>query len=77
MSILSLSLDSDSEGKPLGWRRWWDRTSTPSNSRSPSTDGHEEKGEAIPDDDHEKEVAAVADDGQDEEEEEEDDDEIM
>jgi hypothetical protein len=50
MSNLSLPSDSDSEGKPPGWRHWWDRTATPSSSSSPPTDFHEEERDAVADD---------------------------
>jgi hypothetical protein len=42
MSNLSLLLDTKNEGKPSGWRYWWDRAATPSKSRSPPTKGEEE-----------------------------------
>jgi hypothetical protein len=50
MRNLSLPSDSDREGKPSGWRHWWDRAATPSSSSSPSTDGEEEEGDAVTDD---------------------------
>ncbi|KAK1653621.1 hypothetical protein QYE76_071426 [Lolium multiflorum] len=62
MSNISLPSDTDSEGKPPGWRHWWDRVATPSSSSSPPTDGDEEE-----------EGDAVAEDGQDAEEEKEED----
>jgi hypothetical protein len=42
MSNILLSSDTDSEGKPQGWRHWWDRDATPSNPSSPPTKGEEE-----------------------------------
>jgi hypothetical protein len=59
MSNLSLPSDTDSEGKPPGWRHWWDRVATPSSSGSPPMD-IEEDWEANEEEEEETEEAAVA-----------------
>jgi hypothetical protein len=46
MSNLSLPSNTHIEGKPPGWRHWWDRAATPSNPSSPPTKG-EEEGDAV------------------------------
>jgi hypothetical protein len=73
MSNLSFPSYIDSEGKPPGWRHWWDIAGTPNSSTSPLTDDHGEEWEVY--DGHEEEVEAVVDDGHEEEEEEEEDEE--
>jgi hypothetical protein len=42
MSNLSLPSDTDNEGKPPGWRHWWDRAATPSDPSSPPREVEEE-----------------------------------
>ncbi|KAK1611180.1 hypothetical protein QYE76_034853 [Lolium multiflorum] len=69
MSYLSFSSDIEREGKPPGWRYWWDRVATPSSSSSLPTNSQEEDWEA--DGDHEEEGKTVADDDHEKEEEEE------
>jgi hypothetical protein len=57
MSDLSLPSDTDNEGKPSGWRHWWDRVATRSSDGSPPPDNEEEW---VADEEEEEEAEEVA-----------------
>jgi hypothetical protein len=64
MSDLSqLPSDTDSEGKPPGWRHWWDRVATPSggdDSQPPLESAEEWEAVEEEAEEEEAEEAAVA-----------------